>query len=153
MLRVWFGERKNAIDNTSVYFKNTYQDEWITEPFSREIIHAVDRSEVIDAQTIKSPVLGTIPPEKLSGGVKTLILMAHYPGKIFNASNCGNNCARWILELGERQNFTINLHHIMDFGPGEFQIRILNHRTLVAHDMREFLDAGSRYLLEVPRER
>ena len=153
MLRVWFDERKNAIDNTSVYFKNTYQDEWITEPFSREIIHAVDRSEVIDAQTIKSPVLGMIPPEKLSGGVKTLILMAHYPGKIFNASNCGNNCARWILELGERQNFTINLHHIMDFGPGEFQIRILNHRTLVAHDMREFLDAGSRYLLEVPRER
>jgi len=118
-----------------------------------EIIHTVDRSEVIDAQTIKSPVLGMIPPEKLSGGVKTLILMAHYPGKIFNASNCGNNCARWILELGERQNFTINLHHIMDFGPGEFQIRILNHRTLVAHDMREFLDAGSRYLLEVPRER
>ena len=153
MLRVWFGERKNAIDNTSVYFKNTYQDEWITEPFSREIIHAVDRSEVIDAQTIKSPILGMKKKKKLSGGVKTLILMAHYPGKIFNASNCGNNCARWILELGERQNFTINLHHIMDFGPGEFQIRILNHRTLVAHDMREFLDAGSRYLLEVPRER
>lgn len=27
-----------AIFNTSVYFKNVYEDSWITEPFSKEMI-------------------------------------------------------------------------------------------------------------------
>ncbi|MBR3224004.1 MAG: DUF4869 domain-containing protein [Atopobiaceae bacterium] len=148
MLRVWFGERPNAVYNTSVYFKNKYEDEWITEDFARKVIMDVDHSEVKDANTIQSPVLGSISPLQLSGGVKALLLMRHYPGKIFNASSCGDNCAKWILVLGESRNFTINLFHIMDFGKGEFEIRILNHRTLVAHNMQEFLDAGIKYLQE-----
>ena len=36
-------------------------------------------------------------------GVKALILMKHFPGKIFNASNCGDNCSKWILKLGEER--------------------------------------------------
>lgn len=148
MLRVWFGERPNAVYNTSVYFKNKYEDEWITEDFARKVIRDVDHSEVKDANTIQSPVLGSISPLQLSGGVKALLLMRHYPGKIFNASSCGDNCAKWILELGESKNFTINLFHIMDFGKGEFEIRIMNHRTLMAHNMQEFLDAGVKYLQE-----
>jgi hypothetical protein len=93
-------------------------------------------------------VLGSISPLQLSGGVKALILMKHFPGKIFNASNCGDNCAKWILSLGETQNFTINLLHVMDFGKGEFRIRVLNDKKLIAHNMQEFLDAGAFYLRE-----
>lgn len=148
MLRVWFGDKKNAIYNTSVYFKNRYKDDWILEEFSKSIIEDIDHSRVIDANSIQSPVLGNISPLQLSGGVKALILMKHYPGKIFNASNCGNNCAKWILFLGETQNFTINLLHIMNFGGGEFEIRILNDKKLIVHNMQEFLDAGVKYLRE-----
>lgn len=74
--------------------------------------------------------------------------MKHYPGKIFNASNCGDNCAKWILKLAEDKNFTINLFHIMDFGDQDFNIRILNNKKLIVHNMREFLDAGVKYLKE-----
>ena len=160
MLRVWFGERPNAVYNTSVYFKNRYEDEWITEDFGRKVIEDVDHSEVRDANTIESPVLGSISPLQLSGGVKALLLIA-LPimgggmgagasplSKTFNASSCGDNCAKWILELGKDRDFTINLFHIMNFGKGEFEIRILNHRSLVAHNMQEFLDAGVKYLQE-----
>ena len=146
MLRVWFGDRENAIYNTSVFFKNRYKDEWITEDFSREVIQDVDRSEVIDANNILSPVLGNISPLQLSGGVKALILMKHFPGKIFNASNCGDNCAKWILEMGKQQDFTINLFHVMNFGKGTFDIRILNDKKLVVHNMQEFLTVGGAYL-------
>ncbi len=45
-----------------------------------------DNSEVISACLIQSPVLGAIPVKDISGGVKTLILMAFdKSGKIFNA--------------------------------------------------------------------
>jgi len=106
----------------------------------------VDHSEVIDANNIQSPVLGNISPIQLSGGVKALILMKNLPGKTFNASNCGDNCAKWILELGKEKNFTINLYHIMNFGKEPFSIRILNHRSLIVHDMQGFLDAAVKYL-------
>ncbi len=146
MLRVWFGDRENTIYNTSIFFKNRYMDDWITDDFAKKVILDVDHSEVIDANSIKSPVLGNISPLQLSGGVKALILMKHFPGKIFNASNCGDNCSKWILKLGEERDFTINLFHVMDFGPGEFDIRILNHRDLIVHNMQEFLLAGADYL-------
>ena len=148
MLRVWFGERENSIYNTSVFFKNRYKDEWILEDFAQKVISDVDHSQVIDANSIKSPVLGIISPLQLSGGVKALILMKHFPGKIFNASNCGDNCAKWILELGKNKDFTINLFHVMDFGDCRFDIRILNARKLIVHDMQEFLIAGASYLRE-----
>lgn len=151
MLRVWFGEKENAIYNTSVFFKNRYQDEWITDPFAVKVIKDVDKSEVISASSIISPVLGNISPLQLSGGVKALILMRNLPGKVFNASSCGDNCAQWILELGKEKDFTINLFHVMDFGKEPFEIRILNDRKLIVYNMQEFLDAGVKYLREAPQ--
>lgn len=148
MLRVYFGDKENAIYNTSVYFRHRYLDSWITEQFSKDIIADIDKSEVISSSTISSPVLGSISPLQLSGGVKALMLMKHFPGKVFNASNCGDNCAKWILELGKSQNFTINLFHVMDFGTDEFEIRVLNDKKLIVHNMEEFLEAGVKYLRE-----
>uniref|UniRef100_I5ARP3 DUF4869 domain-containing protein n=1 Tax=Eubacterium cellulosolvens (strain ATCC 43171 / JCM 9499 / 6) TaxID=633697 RepID=I5ARP3_EUBC6 len=147
MLRVWFGDKENSIYNTSVYFKNQYQDKWITDDFAKRVIKDVDKSIVLDANAIESPVLGVISPEKLSGGVKALLLMKNKPGKVFNASNCGDNCARWLLELGKQQNFTVCLYHIMNFGSKSFDIRILNDKKLVVHNMSEFLDAAEKYLI------
>ncbi len=63
-----------AVFNTAVYFKNAYEDEWITDPVAREMILDVDKSIVLDSAVIDSPVMGKIPPLSLSGGVKTLIL-------------------------------------------------------------------------------
>lgn len=146
MVRVWFGDREGSIYNTSMYFNNRYEKKWLIEDFSRTVIHVVDQSEVVDENTIQSPVLGNIHPEDLSGGVKTLILMKHFPGIYFNGSNCGNNCAPWILKLGERQNCSMILYHTMDFGPGDFRVRVMNRRGLVAHNMSEFLDASIEYL-------
>ena len=52
---------------------------------------SVDGSKVISANAIESPVLGVIAPERLSGGVKALILMYKEPNLIINASACGDN--------------------------------------------------------------
>lgn len=131
MLNVYFGDMPDAIYNTNIYFNNTYKDSWITKPLSREIIQAVDHSEVIDEKTIASPVFGNMSPKKLSGGVKTLLLIAYDKTKVFNASTCGDNCAEWILRIAEGQKVVINLRHLMDFGKGEFKIKVLNTGKIV----------------------
>lgn len=138
MLKVFLGYMPEAIFNTAVYFKNVYEDSWITDPQAREMILDVDKSTVLDSAVIDSPVLGKIPPSSLSGGVKTLILMKNEPDKIFNASACGDNCAKWILKLAETKDLTINLRHLMDFGKEPFEILILNTNQVV-HNMKEFV--------------
>lgn len=145
MLNVFFGNMPDAVYNTAVFFKNDYEDEWIVDPFVREMIRDVDRSEVLDSGVIDSPVLGKIPPLNLSGGVKTLILVKYEPNKVFNASTCGDNCAKWLLRIAETEDRTVNLRHIMDFGEEPFAIRVLNNDSIV-RSMTELTDVAIDYV-------
>ena len=145
MLNVFFGEMPEAVFNTAVFFKNDYEDEWITDDLVKQMILDVDRSTVLDSGVIDSPVLGKIPPLSLSGGVKTLILVLFEPKKIFNASTCGDNCAKWLLRIASEEDRTINLRHIMDFGEEPFDIRILNTGDIV-HSMAELIDTAIDYV-------
>lgn len=146
MLSIYLGQMEEAIYYPPAYFNNTYDDKWITDPLTVEMIKDVDKSEVIGPHLIESPVLGPISVKEISGGVKTLILMAFDDsGRIFNASACGNNCAKWILEIGKRKDLTINLRHIMNFGKGPFEIKILNNGEMV-HDLDRFIAVAAKYV-------
>ncbi|MDE5892734.1 MAG: DUF4869 domain-containing protein [Acetatifactor sp.] len=145
MLHIFYGDMPEAVYNTAVYFKNVYEESWITQPLSRAMIADVDKSEVLDSAVIDSPVMGKIPPLSLSGGVKTLILMANIPDRIFNASTCGDNCAKWILKIAESRELTINLRHLMNFGEDKFDIHILNTDQVV-HSMKELVRVAGFYV-------
>ena len=140
MLNVYFGDMPGAIFNTAVYFKNTYRDSWITNPLSVQMIKDVDKSDVVSESVIESPVLGSITPLALSGGVKTLMLVKFDREHVFNASTCGDNCAKWLLKIAEKRKVVINLHHVMDFGKGPFKIKVLNNGKIVKN-MDELLTA------------
>lgn len=123
------------------YFDNVYEDEWIEDEFVKEMIQDVDHSTVVSAHVIESPVFGAITPKDLSGGVKVLILMLKDDSFIYNLSNCGNNCAKWVLKIAEKKDLTVYLQHIIRF-EGEFEITIMNSGKIVrnpAEYVRELL--------------
>lgn len=154
MLSIQFGHTQEAIFDTATYFKNTFLDAWLDDPFAKRMIKSVDKSEVLGERLIKSKALGLISPLELSGGVKTLLLIYNMPEMIFNASTCGDNCAHWILEIARRQDVTINLRHIMNFGRGRFTINVLNAGKIV-HSMAELAPIAVKYLrdgMEIGRE-
>ena len=128
MLRIYYGdlESEKYIFNPDAFINNTYEDEWITDPMSKQRIRDIDGSEVIGPRLIDSPFLGTIPTERLSGGVKTLMLMKFDSDHIFNASACGDNCAHWILKIGQEKDLTVRLGYLMNFGKDRFDIEIVN---------------------------
>ena len=139
MLTIIYGDEPQSIYNTNVYFKNTYDPEWFETELARKMVEDIDHSNILSSECNSSPVLGQIPPERLSGGVKTLLLILNEPDKIFNASACGDNCAKWLLEIGKIKDITINLRHMMDFGKNTaFEIKVKNGGELV-HSMRELL--------------
>ena len=145
MLSIIYGDTKDAVYNTAAYFKYDYEDSWIIDPFVKEMIRDVDQSIVLDSGVIDSPILGKIPPTELSGGVKTLILIKFEDNKIFNASTCGDNCAKWLLKIAETEDRTVNLHHLMDFGEEPFDIQILNTNQIV-HSMDELVSIAGEFV-------
>ena len=127
MLKIYFGNMEGEVYNPPLYFKHQYEPGWITTDLAKRMIKDVDDSEVIGANLIESPVLGPISPLQLSGGVKTLILMAYdNSGKVFNASAGGDKCAKWILEIANTKDLTISLHNVMNFKDLPLEAEILN---------------------------
>ena len=145
MLKVYFGDMDGVLHNVETYFKNQMEYAWLEDELAKSIVEDVDKSIVESAQCIRSGVLGQIPPTRLSGGTKALLLIWNVEDRIVNASNCGDNCAKWLLTFGRQKDITINLNHIMDFGAGEFEIEILNNHKLV-HNMKEYVIEAVKYL-------
>lgn len=145
MLNIYFGDMENSIYDPESYFKFNWEEDWILDPLSKKMIEDIDKSIVLGNSVIKSPVFGLIPPERLSGGVKTLILINNETNKIFNASACGDNCSKWIVEIAKNKDITINLRHIMDFGDLEFEANILNTNQKV-NGMEELFFVACDYV-------
>ena len=137
MLKIWYYSGVKYIEDAPSYFDNVYEDEWIEDEFVKAMIQDVDHSKVISAHIIESPVLGAITPKELSGGVKVLILMLKDDSFIYNMSNCGDNCAKWILKIAEKIDLTVYLQHILRF-EGEFEIQIMNTGKIV-HNPKEYV--------------
>ena len=95
---------------------------------------------------IKNDIFGVFASTELSAGVKTLLLMHNLPRKVFNISNCGDNCSKYILELAKERDIKVTLHHAMDFG-NEFEVKVINdNKRKVITDPIDFLMLAHRYL-------
>ena len=138
---------KKYVYNTSMYFDNTYLDNWLTDDLSVKMIKSVDKAVVLSSNAVDSKALGVIPVTKISGGLKTLLLLRHDDTKIFNASTCGDNCAKWILRIAKesKKDIVINLRHVMDFGDKPFEIKILNNGKTF-HNIQEYVMNAGLYL-------
>lgn len=145
MLNIFFGDMENVIFNTSVFFDNTYQDSWFQDDFTKRVIKDIDKGEILGPNCVITKILGPIPPTKIAGGTKTILLMKFDNNHIFNASTCGDNCAKWILKIAKDKDLTINLRHIMNFGKKDFTAKILNSGKIIT-TQKEYVEQAVMYL-------
>lgn len=146
MLKIHFGSIQDEIYNTEVYYANQYRKEWVTDSFAKKIIADIDDSEVIAPDLIQNNVFGTFSSTELSAGVKTLLLVYNEPKKVFNISKCGDNCAKYLLEIARNRDIKVCLHHVMNFGK-DFAVKIINGESQnVITDPIDFLMLAHRYL-------
>ncbi|MDY6325400.1 MAG: DUF4869 domain-containing protein [Catonella sp.] len=138
MLKIWYYGGTEYMTDAPAYFDNVYEDEWLEDDLVKKMILDVDHSNVVSPHVIESPVLGAITPRELSGGVKVLILMLKDDSYTYNMSNCGDNCAKWVLKIAEQKDLTVYLQHIMHF-EGNFEIKIMNTGKIV-HNPAEYVE-------------
>lgn len=109
MVSVYFGYDKEAVLCVDIRFNNVFEYEWLDDPFVCEMIKDIDNSIVLSNQCIQSPVLGQIPPEKLSGGVKTCIMLYKEEDFMPDLIVCGENCEPWLSKIFEMKDCKVTM--------------------------------------------
>lgn len=108
MLKVYFGHRRDTVYNIDVYFDNTYEKEWFDDKFVQAMLKDVDYSECTNYSNIVNPILGQIIPEKISGGVKALIVL-YKTDTVVDLVNCGENCQSWISKIASMKDIEVDM--------------------------------------------
>lgn len=126
-------DKEMYITGTSIYFKNTYKPEWITDELAKRIIKDIDKSDVLSGYCIQSPVLGQIPPERLSGGVKMMLIMMNSPENyLYCGEMFGDNCLKWVIEIAKHKDIRITMSYLKNFdGIDSFEAYITNTGNMV----------------------
>lgn len=118
MLYIHFGPLKNEkeLQSPDKYFDNyLYENEHLVDDeFAREVLMDIEGAKVISNYAIETK-RGILASDKICGGVKAILLMKNCPEIVVNATNCGDNCAKWIQQLGREQDVTITLYYPMKF--------------------------------------
>lgn len=123
MLKIICGRLpKNVLNSANHIFNTDFESDWFNDPLVEEMVLDVDLTKHFKDQVFESPVLGFILPERLSGGVKGLILILKSErAKKFSAyRSCifGDNCVKWIAKLSFITDFSIYMSHYLDFNFG-----------------------------------
>ena len=141
MLHVYVGNNEEAIYPGSKYFDACIDTAVITEDFSRKVIREIDKSDVVSENLIISSVIGPIPPNYLSGGVKTLMIL-YKEDKMVDIDSMGENCFPYIWMLAEEKDVKLSMESYRDlyqFGKGT--VHILNDDS--------FIDNGRDFMFKV----
>lgn len=139
MLRVYFGDRDDSIYPAGRYFDAWVYERVVTDDFAKKVIKGVDKTDVMDDGTLRSPVLGGIVPEQLSGGTKSILVIYTHPELVVDLASMGDNCFPYLIELAQSQDITVTTDKfrcLFDYGLTE--AFIVNDESVV-HNEVEFL--------------
>lgn len=145
MLKLYYGEIKDVKYTGDGWFENQLGTEYLETDFSKSVIKRIDKSDVYDRNLIVSPVLGGIPPERLSGGSKALICIK-YSDWIFSITAMGENCYPILAEIAKEKAILMTCDRALAmYYYGYFgDICIENTGKIVSNDkelMEELCDA------------
>lgn len=99
MLKLYFGNMKNAILSGDGYFDSIVDTEIIETEIGKKIIKTIEKGDVVSKNNIIIPVYGGISPDSLSGGTKSLLSLASDNEIVLDLACMGNNCFSSLSEV------------------------------------------------------
>jgi hypothetical protein len=65
---------------------------------------------------------------------------------MFNATSCGEDCAKWLLEIGRQEDISVNLRYYMPFDDCEdFEVGIINEDKKI-DNTHDYLHIAMKYV-------
>lgn len=152
MLKIWAGDgypNGKVIKRVDTYFDIMKEKSWFNDKFIQEMIKDIDNGTVVLKDfALENPIIGVMSPDKLSGGVKTVILMKYFPKEVFDITNCGENCFKWIFKVCENEDRVAVLKYFPEISfLNPFKVEILNSGE-IATNADELSEKTMDYILE-----
>lgn len=151
MLTLKFGSIDKAFLSGDSYFDAWVDESVIETDFGKEVIGQIEKGIVHSSQCIVIPVIGGIPPERLSGSTKTLLTLYSDNSKVFNLSALGDNCFKLLAHLAEMKDIRLCTDTFRDMYSKGFygDILIENSGNIITNDnslLEEWIKANERFL-------
>lgn len=136
MLKLLFGNIDEALYSGDFYFDYILDPLFINKDFSKRVIKAIDKGDVKGENCIVTEALGAIPPDMLSGGSKSLIILM-YSDQIMNLSCMGDNCLPFLADIAQEKDITVctDLFREIYENSKLGDVLVLNSNTVV-HDVQ-----------------
>ncbi len=147
-LEIYFGHHDNEIYGVEMYFKLSHCADWFNNEIAIEMLKDICHLESINGEALTVLWFGegplrTIAPDDLPGGVKALLLMLN-TDEMVQASRCGDNCAKWIIEIAKYKKLRISLNSLMPFRV-DFDALVLNDGSYI-HSYKDYLMKSNEWL-------
>lgn len=144
MLKIRVGTMEPYDGSINDIFEDNYEDEWFDDTFVKDLVMEIDSSEVVSANLIISPILGPINYERLSGGVKVLIMLYKMPEMEQWASSCGDNCFPAMARIGNIQDVQVKFSHCPRHIPDEMEALFIDNGEIARGDKEIGLGISKR---------
>jgi len=120
MLYVTFERNDNVLDSPNIAFPDIFEDDWFEDETVKQMIRDIDKSEAISPYSIISPILGNISYERISGGVKGLIMMLKFKTEndsiiYYSSAAFGDNCFPWIWNIAKEKDIYLYVCSVFYF--------------------------------------
>lgn len=141
MLNLYFGDLPSAKVTGDGWFDNCIDFDCITSDFGRRIIKKIQGSEVFDKNVTVHPIFGGQPPEKLAGGIKSLLLLYASDDFIMDLASMGDNCLPFLADIASVKDITVCSDMIRPiFDNSSLDVVHIMNNDSYAHNSKEYFD-------------
>jgi hypothetical protein len=144
MLHIWLGYCRLSTYQPDKMFPIIYKDEWFEDELVKEMVLDIDKTVVVNYKKSFDYLGDPMNTLDISGGAKCLIMMYKIPNLLISGNHMGDNCAKWIIKLGQMQDCYMTLSYDMAFhddicSKEEFNCIIMNNNQII-RTFSEFFD-------------
>lgn len=129
MLYIMCGPMEYGDGGIAAIFQNHCKAEWFKDPFVQHLMKYVGGTTLVDGIVLKNAEGESIPPEYLSTGTKTAILVYEFPNMIFNATQMRDNAFLFVSALCKKQDRTVLTYRYLP----EFLLEAWNYIKMASH--------------------
>lgn len=142
----WRPDSRYFIQDSDAMFRAEFDIENLVHPMCKEIVKYIDNSEVLYPGVIKSPVLGYIPPEKLSGGCKH-VLLAWQGDYLLYSPRMGDNCIEPLLWVVKDKDVYLRCTTLFLAEPEQYATKLFFsvEENRVIEDMADYTQLQYKY--------
>lgn len=139
MLYIYFHKRsliKPLTIGTDIEWIRRFEDDWLVDDYTKQIVKELDNSEVLGNKAIQSPVLDIIPPDWLSATCKNIIMMSKGTDMTFTSSFLSNTASKYLQEISSKHDIHLYMNHMFKYTENQTAILVDdNNKAVIGNDI------------------